>query len=67
MSESLINETFDEARSLLLTNDLSSVGELEESLFDMSFSTVGKKPEKSPEQKYKLYIKERLRIPRTSN
>ena len=57
VSESLINETVDEARSLLTTNDLTSVGGFEESLFDMSlsgFSTV-KKPEKSPEQKYKLY------------
>ena len=54
VSESLVNETIDEARSLLTQHDLASVGDLEESLFDMSFSTV-KKPEKSPDQKYRLY------------
>ena len=54
VSESLIDETVDEARSLFLTNDLTSMGELEESLFDMSFTTV-KKLEKSPDEKYLLY------------
>ena len=53
VSESLVNEVADEMRSLM-TNDLTSVTDLEESLFDTSFSTV-KKPEKSPEEKYKLY------------
>ena len=47
VSESLVNQTIEEARSVM-TNDINSVADLEESLFDLSFSTV-KKPEKSPD------------------
>ena len=55
VSVSLVNETIEEARSLM-TTDFTSAADLEESLFDMSsITTTVKKPEKSPEYKYKLY------------
>ena len=54
MSESLVNEALEEARPFM-ANDLTSAAGLEESLFDMSFTTTFKKPEKSPEEKYKVY------------
>ena len=40
-----------------MSNDYTSVTDLEESLFDTSFSITVKKPEMSPESKFRLYQK----------